>query len=806
MNLSTSEAAREYLQHGLTLVKVRNGGKNPIKKDWNVRENCISDPDSSEQFEDYNIGLAHAYSGTCVIDIDDIDESRLCLHNYGIDIDELLNTVDAVKINSGREGRAKLLYRLPTDIKPLVTVRPIEKLEFRCADSGGKTVHDVLPPSIHPVTKNEYTWDNNCDMGLYDWSRLPELPLALLTLWQSLNGTATFNHTKNSNAFEFETKPHVDVSSEDIRAALKTLDSNTYTTWINYGQALYHQYNGEDEGLNIWDEWSSLSSKYPGYDEIEKKWRKFKSSGKKTITVLSILYDAKREKLLSIIVPAIENTKADPGLLFERKALTALCELKKSYVPDYQRIRGRICSETAISITQLEKAINSRPINVDTKTDHLSIARRIISTIGNNNILGDCHGVWLWHESGVWKKHDDRSLKKTTQNVLDQEYSSQVTITRSSVDSITDILKNDIFSTEEKWSTHPDIINLKNGELHFNQGKYKLQTHDREHYITTQIPIEYDPSAEAPRFKQFLQEIFEGDKDSLDKEQLVLEAMGYSLIASCEFEAFFILVGNGANGKSVLLEILKHLISHEQTSAVQPSEFGNKFQRAYLHQKLVNIVTEIPEGAIINDAALKAITSGELTTAEHKHQAPFSFKPFATCWFGTNHMPHTRDFSDALFRRAQVIEFNNIFKPEDEINNNNQQNNRIKLRDTKLSSMLHTELPGIFNLAIEGLIRLNKNKGFTSCVSIEEAKQKWRTEADQATQFVNDCCQWNPDAEISSAQIYHHYKNWAEEEGIRGILKRRSLTNRLIRLGATTGRSNSDRKIKGIEVIEDDFL
>ena len=44
------------------------------------------------------------------------------------------------------------------------------------------------------------------------------------------------------------------------------------------------------------------------------------------------------------------------------------------------------------------------------------------------------------------------------------------------------------------------------------------------------------------------------------------------------------------------------------------------------------------------DAQLKALVSGELTTAEHKHKPPFDFYPFATNWFGTNHMPHTETF------------------------------------------------------------------------------------------------------------------------------------------------------------------
>jgi putative DNA primase/helicase len=47
---------------------------------------------------------------------------------------------------------------------------------------------------------------------------------------------------------------------------------------------------------------------------------------------------------------------------------------------------------------------------------------------------------------------------------------------------------------------------------------------------------------------------------------------------------------------------------------------------------------------------------------EHKFKNPFTMRPFATCWFGTNHMPHTRDHSNAIFRRAMILTFNRTFE------------------------------------------------------------------------------------------------------------------------------------------------
>jgi P4 family phage/plasmid primase-like protien len=214
-------------------------------------------------------------------------------------------------------------------------------------------------------------------------------------------------------------------------------------------------------------------------------------------------------------------------------------------------------------------------------------------------------------------------------------------MTKFSVESVLDITKTEIFMANHQFDVDTHAINCLNGELHFRKGAWHLEPHDKQNYRTTQIPILYTPEASAPRFEQFLDEVFQVDEDAEEKKVVVCELLGYSLLTSCEFEKFVILLGNGANGKSVLLHIVEQLVGTSHVSAVQPSQFDNRFQRAHLFGKLVNIVTEIAEGAEIADAALKAIVSGERTTAEHKHKNPFDFHPFSTCWFGT-HIPRVK--------------------------------------------------------------------------------------------------------------------------------------------------------------------
>ncbi|MDC1101380.1 phage/plasmid primase, P4 family [Pseudomonadales bacterium] len=284
-----------------------------------------------------------------------------------------------------------------------------------------------------------------------------------------------------------------------------------------------------------------------------------------------------------------------------------------------------------------------------------------------------------------------------------------------------------------------------------------------------------------------MEEVFAGDPDSLDKQRLILELMGYTLIATCRYEKFAILIGSGANGKSVLLELIKSLCGSENVSAVSPDRLDDKFQRAYLHGKYANLVTEIAEGAVINDAALKAITSGEFTTAEHKFRPPFSFAPYATCWFGTNHMPHTRDFSDALFRRACVITFTNKFEGS--------------RRDPLLKEKLVGELPGVFRMALEGLAGVILRGQFTEPASMLEASRDWRQEADQVAQFVEDCCHIGP-GDTSKKIVYENYRAWATENGISRALSHRSFTTRVRQIrGVGEKKSGATRSYTGLTVV-----
>lgn len=264
-----------YVEHGYALVPIPRGEKGPKSKGWNDRENVITDPKRATAIHG-NVGLAHLYCSpyvTAALDIDDFALASTYLAIRGIDLQSLLDAPDAVQISSGRQNRAKLLYRLPLESNPMETRQisdPITKdmvLELRCASSNGKTVQDLLPPSIHPETGFEYQW-----AGKGDWRDIPFIPDKLLIIWEGLlNGSSTHPAANKSagSASPQQTTPHQTLSPQDVqhlRSALLHLRADDRKDWIKAGLALK---NLGDVGRGLWIEWAMTSKKYDPLDAAD---------------------------------------------------------------------------------------------------------------------------------------------------------------------------------------------------------------------------------------------------------------------------------------------------------------------------------------------------------------------------------------------------------------------------------------------------------------------------------------------------------------------------------------------------------
>lgn len=544
-----------------------------------------------------------------------------------------------------------------------------------------------------------------------------------------------------------------------------------YDRWLTVLMALHFETGGSEVGLELACQWSAGDD-----SEVEEKWRSFHADATNPVGLGTLKKYATEEgwsEFKSLLARA-EKLGNDT----EPEEVTMLAT-QAAFLGAVERdaVLKQIKKSTGTPMGTLRSAIRSTKVG----GDHLQLARNAIEKVGHKNLVGAHSGVWQWIKRGVWQLCEERALRQLVQ--VEVEASAE-NVTKGLVDSVTDLLKTEVYNQSCTFNVGPpECVNVLNGELSLQNGEWHIEPHNREHYRTSQLPVEFDSEAIAPRFELFLKSVFDGDEDASDKATALLEMMGYSLMAHCRLEKFVLLIGEGGNGKSVVLRVIEGLCGPEAVAAVQPASFGSSFQRAELHNKLVNLVSEMKQGMTIDDAALKAIVSGEGMTVEHKHQKPFTMHPFATCWFGANYLPHTRDFSDGMFRRALILRFNNEFKPE------------LGNCDPLLSNKLMKELPGILNLSLRAYASGLEN-GFTTPLSSLAELKAWRTAADQVARFVEESgmVERDPSGREKSATLFQLYQSWATQEGIKVAVAHTTFTERLLQLGCTTAKGHAGRR------------
>jgi putative DNA primase/helicase len=185
---SIAEHARAYVALGWTLTTMPEGTKRPDLPGWNTAAQWICSTDQVAHRLTHgpqNLGLVHAPSGTCAIDVDDEAWTRHIFDEFGIDYDDVMGR--GMRIRS-KPNRDKAIFLAPE--LPLIKVswpvqgssRAAEKRSIFELRAGAN--QDVLPPSKHPDGHHYQWWSGTAPWELAD---LPQIPESLLKFWHALN-------------------------------------------------------------------------------------------------------------------------------------------------------------------------------------------------------------------------------------------------------------------------------------------------------------------------------------------------------------------------------------------------------------------------------------------------------------------------------------------------------------------------------------------------------------------------------------------------------------------------------------------
>jgi len=279
---------------------------------------------------------------------------------------------------------------------------------------------------------------------------------------------------------------------------------------------------------------------------------------------------------------------------------------------------------------------------------------------------------------------------------------------------------------------------------------YKL-TLQREKYIEKHkifqlMPFQYDVTAQPEKWFSFLDQIFDGDEDHQEKKELLQEFFGYCFMRDMNLQKALVLYGDGGNGKSIVLDVLAEMVP--KVSRLEWGELSDQRGLERLADSWVNIAREISYKETNATVGFKKAIAQEIMTANPKYKAPFDFKSNAKFAFATNGLPQTDDPSSGVFRRLIVLSLNNSF---------------VGKENWTLFNELKEEIPGIFNWALIGAVRLRKNKTFTHVPSNMQELAEYRRAINSLQSFYDENLEMYEGQEISFQQFYRDYTSYCLE-------------------------------------------
>ena len=294
------------------------------------------------------------------------------------------------------------------------------------------------------------------------------------------------------------------------------------------------------------------------------------------------------------------------------------------------------------------------------------------------------------------------------------------------------------------FNSKANLILVDNGVVDLETGI--IRDPSPSDLFTINSPIIYDLEAVAPEWERVINEIFDGDEQLIHEFQ---KALGSTLGAEMPENIFFF-IGKGANGKSLITDILMKILGDYSSPApssiiVQKSkQHISNDQHILMHKRAV-IITEVPVGATLDEHTIKSVVGTRTSISRGLYKDFTRVENTAKIIASLNEMPAIKDFTQGLYRRLMLFEFKVSF---------------LGREDTGLyDRLVNNELPGIVNWLIAGY-QASKKEGFCQTEEMQNALDHYMSLCDPLYSFIKEIIIEDPESKTWTKDIVHAYRDW----------------------------------------------
>lgn len=372
-----------------------------------------------------------------------------------------------------------------------------------------------------------------------------------------------------------------------------------------------------------------------------------------------------------------------------------------------------------------------------TKTiNHNKLAKQIL---GQENIitLNDTKEIYSYNQQTGLYEYCEPELNTIIQYCCQNKANTHL------VNEVKESIKRQTYTQRNKIAENPNLIPLKNCIYNFKTKKTQAYTPKNIFINKHETAWLQEPKNYENPIDTFLKQITANQED----HKLLKEIIGYTFYRKMLFQHFFILVGTGANGKSVYLNIIRKMLGENNVSNIALQDMTDKFLKIQFYNKNANIFGDLPKKAFEDVGIIKQLTGGDSICADVKFKGAINFYNHAKLISSCNEVPETPDVSDGFFRRAIIINFPNSFDGRE---------NRNLLEELTTPK----NMSNLFKTSIKAFEQALKRNSLIRQESIDQRRDKYMSYSNSAVAFCNNYLEYDPETELKVDYIYNLYSKY----------------------------------------------
>ena len=601
-------------------------------------------------------------------------------------------------ISSGKDGRQRMLYSIPTAKLRLLPDKATIKIGVPSFEILFRSRQGAIMGS-HPDTKGYHTTEHG---GFEHAKNPPELPE---WLYEAITKAFPTNKYRKSPSVGIVTQ-QVNLSYEDgseyqkedllnetkiYLDHLKPERAVDYEEWITIGAAL-HQI--DETLLAEWIEWSSEA---PNFEDgvCEKKWETFErqpggpapegGAGLHTLRA-----KAKEDGFVEfggfVVESSPEVLAKRAKALFKEKSESQDKSVKKLNTA-LKEIIGKPSKKEKEEIEQAVKS-KGRPKTPPASELAEFVTGMVIECGWRYDPKFDTF-MFYQRSKGTWRREEYRQeYKHFVQDLFTHEriptpggYTSHL---------LSDVVNlTQAYITHTYWDDDDDRLAFRNGVLEISSGEFL--EHNPEYFLTWGLDFDYEPNADPGPIIDWLKRTQFGDEERLQVLRAWLKAC---LVGQGhELQRFLEVIGPGGRGKSTFANLCCALVGNGNYGSTTLNQLEqSRFEVASIKGKRLTLIND-SERYGGSAQIFKALTGGDnLRFVEKNKNVGEPFVYTGMVMVCANEPIQTTDNTSGLTRRRLTVEFNRPLWDK-----NSEAKEMIKLENGVVKGLWKNYLPGLVN-------------------------------------------------------------------------------------------------------------